>query len=153
MGFNQNILLAILVLVISASGCEKPGAANVDDPEQEVVVESLERWLQEQDADSVLQVPIGLEITSLGVKRAWIIDGGRDQEAGLVVRLDDSRLGVSLAERARTLCDEDICNIWVRATVGPAMSGVPTSDEQPILTVISVERRITEAKPAISVEQ
>ena len=117
-------------------------------------MESLERWLQEQGAEAVLKVPIGLEVTPLGVERAWVIYGGRaDQEAKLVVRLDDSRLGVSVADRARALCDEDTCKIWVRARVGPAMPGLPTSDERPVLTVISVEGLITEATPAITVEQ
>ncbi len=154
MGCKKKILVSLVVAVMASAGCEKTETANAEEPDQEVIMESLERWLQEQDTQAVLQVPIGLEITPLGVKRAWVIDGGSaDQEAGLVVRLDDSRLGVSVADRARSLCDDDTCKIWVRARVGPAMPGLPTSEEQPVLTVISVEGLITEATPAISVEQ
>lgn len=151
--YRIGMVTLVVCTALAFAGCETGEVANGEEPDQEVAVEALERWLEGQDAASILRVPIGLKLTPLGVQRAWIMDGDSGGE-GLAVRLDDSRLGVGLAERVRSLCEEDSCEIWVRATKGPAMPELsPTEADEPVLTVISVEGRITEAQPAISVEQ
>jgi hypothetical protein len=70
-------------------------------------------WLGAQAATTLLRVPVELEVSVLGVSGAAIGFGGDRLE----VKINDSALGESLADRAEMWCSgQRTCAMWVWAT-------------------------------------
>ena len=100
---------------------------------------ALEAWLRGEGEGQEVRLPLWVEISALGVSQARV-----GSATGVVVRADDSRLGVGLADRARSHCDaeEEACVLWARARVGAEGPGLalPGAQEGPVvLTLLAVE--------------
>lgn len=155
---NRAASLGWAVLLAGAlMGCEAPVEAvepevEAEAEEEEATMgmpdvedaEALEAWLRGEGNGQVARVPLWVEVSPLGVSGARV--GGA---SGVEVRVDDSRLGVGLADRVRSICAgdeaaarEDACVLWVRARVGaegPGL-GMPTADRERVtLVLIEIE--------------
>lgn len=72
----------------------------------------LRVWLDTQAATTLLRVPVELDVSVLGVSGASL-GFGSDR---LQVKVNDSALGESLADHARSWCpDQNTCAMWVWA--------------------------------------
>lgn len=70
-------------------------------------------WLDALPADTVLRVPVEVQISVLGIGGAKVGFGANPLE----VKVNDSALGESLADRAQGWCgDHATCAMWVWAT-------------------------------------
>ena len=100
----------------------------------------LRAWLSEQEARDpkpMLRLPVVLSFaadTLPSIERAWIGVLPQAPEGAVLLRLDDSALGVSLLDRARELCapGATTCALWLDGTPGsllplllPAVPGAP----------------------------
>ena len=73
------------------------------EPAQPIAAKAeLATWLGKQAADTLLRVPVELKVSVMGVEGATI-GFGADR---LAVKLNDSALGESLADRAQQFCGE-----------------------------------------------
>ena len=180
---------ALWVVMIVAIGCNGPTENAVDDDQaQEMIVETddsnepteeaaeaqpdplqgeeLRAWLAGEALGETLRVPVAVESSPLGVTGAWIYGGQDpgDEAPGLAVRLDDTRLGIGLADRLRSLCDQERCTVWIRATVGEtggptgpagpgglAGPGETAGDDRITLILSDVEGVVDEEKPTVSI--
>ena len=90
---------------------KSPRPAPEFEPAQPVAVKAeLAAWLGKQAADTLLRVPVELKVSVMGVEGA-AIGFGADR---LAVKLNDSALGESLADRAQQFCgDAETCAMWV----------------------------------------
>lgn len=81
------------------------------EPAQPIAAKAeLATWLGKQAADTLLRVPVELKVSVMGVEGATI-GFGADR---LAVKLNDSALGESLADRAAEFCgDAETCAMWV----------------------------------------
>ena len=81
--------------------------------EQEVFVQ----WWQGEASGLRLRIPVKVQFSPLGVSGAWILEEQEDREPAIKLVLDDSRLGVGLAERVAALCEDAPCMIWAEGVV------------------------------------
>ena len=76
--------------------------------------ETLRRWLEQQHDSVRLPVMVTLGTARSTVAAAQVLTGTKDS---FPLTLDDSALGISLADRARTACpDADQCALWLEGT-------------------------------------
>ena len=75
----------------------------------------------------------------------------RTGEAGWVHRLDDTPLGIALAERLRTLrsagagsAGEGPCTVWLSVRFGPTVAAFPVGEDLPVAAVHAVHERVEE---------
>lgn len=87
---------------------------------------ALLAWLEGEGAGRTVRVPVVVVPSPLGLASGYIAASVEVPESeGLAVRLDDSTLGVSLADRLRDDCAYDVpCAIWVEGVWGSPL-GMP----------------------------
>ena len=70
----------------------------------------LSAWLGKQAPTTLLRVPVELQVSVMGVSGAAIGFGAERLE----IKVNDSALGESLADRAQEFCgDAETCAMWV----------------------------------------
>jgi hypothetical protein len=112
-------------------------------------VDALRAWLDERGATDpapMLRLPVVLSMDqglALGVTRAWIGVLPQPPEDALLIRVDDTTLGIALTDRLAEYCapDATTCALWLDGTWGsplplllPAVPGAP-----PVFTLRSVK--------------
>ena len=119
--------------------------------------QSLLAWLDGVGAGKTITLPVVALVTPLGVRDASI---GTDAmatltEGTILLALDDSRLGVSLADRLREHCDDmGQCAVWIEGiwgSTGPDL-GDPDLDIGPKqwpFSVLSVKGPCTASDAAV----
>lgn len=87
------------------------GPAPAFEPAQAIASRAaLETWLASQSSETLLRVPVELQVSVLGVGGA-AVGFGADR---LAVKLDEGALGESLADRAAMWCGEGpTCAMWL----------------------------------------
>lgn len=71
----------------------------------------LSAWLGQQSPTTLLRVPVELQVSVMGVEGARI-GFGADR---LAIKVNDSALGESLADRASQFCgDAETCAMWLQ---------------------------------------
>ena len=88
---------------------------------------ALPEWLAEQQARrTTLRLPVVVDFGGpyrLGIQQAWLGSDTSDAgAAGMLLRLDDTAMSVSLMDHLRTACPEGArCAVWVEARWGAAV--------------------------------
>jgi hypothetical protein len=81
----------------------------------------LERWLLQQTDEQQRPAVVRLPFVVTGAEGSI---GATKAEAGLTVRLDDSALGISLADRVRSACPgAERCAVWLEGNFGVPAGG------------------------------
>lgn len=78
-------------------------------------------WFEGDGGEALVQVPVVVAISPLGVGRARV--ALVPDTEGLPLKLDDSRLGIALADRLREHCAGSPCAVWIEGRWGSAMPG------------------------------
>ncbi len=114
--------------------------------------DALRGWLDEQGAKDpapMLRLPVVVELAqgaALGVTRAWIGVLPEPPEGALLIKVDDTTMGVGLADRLDGLCapEAKTCALWLDGMWGsplplllPAVPGAP-----PVFTLRNVHQLI-----------
>ena len=104
--------------------------------------EALLQWFQGEGSGQRVRVPMVVTPSPLGVSTGYIAASAKVPEAeGLSLHLDDSALGIALADRIRTDCPADVpCAVWVEGHFGPTVvslepPGSSTGDPRPTFSV------------------
>lgn len=102
--------------------------------------DALRAWLEEQgakDPKPMLRLPVVLSFEQglvMGISRAWIGVLPQPPDGAVLLRLDDSALGISLPDRVAEHCapDATTCALWLDGTWGsllplllPEVPGAP----------------------------
>lgn len=84
---------------------------------------ALRAWLAAAKADRRrVRLPVVVVFDALGVQKAWIGNGGDAPADGAVLlKLDDTAMGVSLLDRLRQACPARTCAVWLEGTWGPVL--------------------------------
>ncbi len=111
--------------------------------------EILRAWLEDQGARSpkpMLRLPVVLSFEQgqvMGVSRAWIGVLPEPPDGSVMLRLDDSALGIPLSDRAREHCapEAESCALWLEGTWGSLLPLLmpPVLGEIPTLAVRGVK--------------
>ncbi len=125
-------LFALGVAAVAGPACGSVSPASSADAVTLEPVDGLLRWLEgrAQDQD-VLRLPVVVQRDPSGLGRAGAFIGGPDHaDAGgrLKLSLDDTRLGISLDTRLRSLCPPptERCAVWLEGVWGTALPGPAT---------------------------
>ncbi len=88
---------------------------------------ALLSWFEGEGAGKRVRVPVVVKPSPLGLSSGYIAANAAVPEAqGLSLQLDDSTLGVSLADRIRSDCEFDVpCLIWIEGQWGSSL-GLPS---------------------------
>lgn len=118
---------------------------------------NLLEWLNGLERNGprpLVRLPVVIEFASahrLSIARAWIGGPGSEPAPGSIrLRLDDSGMGIPLAEAARRECPGDApsCAIWLEGHWGALVSSAPPSgkrgDDIPAFAVLAVQGPIIE---------
>lgn len=85
---------------------------------------ALLTWLEGEGRGEVVQLPVTVSVSPLGMGPAWI---GVEPEPGpdaLHLRLDDGALGIALADRLRQACPAGgPCAVWLEGRWGSHLAG------------------------------
>lgn len=86
---------------------------------------ALLAWLDRlRGSRRVLQMPVTVDFGGdkrLSIERAWIgVGADNPPESGMLLRLDDSRMGIALIDHLRTACPPgaSTCSVWLEGTWG-----------------------------------
>lgn len=151
----------LLVLLACAAAPERPpeGAAMMRHDDRRAAaftdgpalapVARLRAWLDGAGRGALLRVPVVVAVSPLGVAEGHV--GVRPGEPGpndLRVHLDDTALGIALADRARSACGSSgWCALWVEGTwLGEQVPGV-LATELPVLRVLRVAGPVVSGDP------
>lgn len=87
--------------------------------------DDLLKWLDTDGKGKVIDLPVQVGLSPLGISRAQLAPPGQTaDENALRLKLDDSKMGISLKDRLRERCSSmDVCWVWLRGTWGAALSG------------------------------
>ncbi len=157
-----------LLVAVAALACNGPGGPPLESPAPETSVTptnpdasdrfvqgpplapraDLLAWLEGDGEGALLQIPVVVHLSPLGIDSAHIgaqADAPRDDAVRL--KLDDTALGISLAERLREHCsDGDPCIVWLEGQWGATVSGpgpdfaFPGADDAPEKHPFSVRK-------------
>jgi len=77
-------------------------------------------WMAAEGSGKTIRLPVTVRANAIGVEKAWI---GLQEVEALSVRLEDTRLGISLHDRVRQHCAplDKPCHLWVEGTWGQAV--------------------------------
>lgn len=107
-------------------------------------------WLEGTGKRRV-RLPVVVAFEPLGVRRAWVGNGGAEPpEGALLLKLDDTAMGVALLDHLRRACGEAAatCAVWLEGTWGPVIAGMPAMpgfDTGPKLHDFAVRRFVGRA--------
>lgn len=84
-------------------------------------------WLKSNANDQLLQVPVVIASSPLGITQAYIgVDPSTPpSDESVTLRLDQGALGVSLVEQLPAACAEGPCAVWLEGTWGALVSPGP----------------------------
>ncbi|MFK7927674.1 MAG: hypothetical protein AB8H79_05780 [Myxococcota bacterium] len=82
-------------------------------------------WLNGDGAGKTIDLPIQVVVGPLGISKAQLAPPGRTaDDTGLLLKLDDTRMGISLKDRLRDTCSStDSCWVWLRGSWGATVTG------------------------------
>ncbi len=123
----------------------RPGPAILPSSELREWLDGLE---QNGGPRPLLRLPVVIEFAAphrLSIARAWIGGPGAEPAPGSIrLRLDDSGMGIPLAEAALRECPGDApsCALWLEGHWGPLVSPAPPygeqGDDNPAFAVLAV---------------
>ncbi len=89
-------------------------------------VSELRSWLGSH-RDTLIRIPMAIEMSGFDVGPAWIATTAADPAADAIhVTLDQGALGVGLVERLGALCQAPTrCVVWLQGYWKPTLSGGP----------------------------
>ncbi len=98
-----------------------PGPAVAD-------AKALLAWFEGEGKGKKVRIPVIINPSPLGLSSGYIAANTAVAEAdGLLIKLDDGRLGVSLADRVRPDCDAGVpCAVWIEGIWGAVVSTGPS---------------------------
>lgn len=126
----------------------RPGPAILPSTELREWLDGLER----NGPRPLVRLPVVIEFTSphrLSIARAWIGGPGPEPAPGSIrLRLDDSGMGIPLAEASRRECPGEApsCALWLEghwgALVGPPRPRDETGEDLPAFAVLGIHGRV-----------
>jgi len=94
----------------------------------------LQSWLE--SSSGLIQLPVEVRRSVLG------IEGGTVVGTELELRLDDTRMGIGLADQLRSVCpDEGTCVVWLEGEYGATLPEV-IDEPRPTFSVQKVISRV-----------
>ncbi len=154
------LILSTFGLGLMSCSAATPAATS---PEQAPLtpVDGLVDWIQRRaQAEDVVRIPVVVTRTALGIDAAELGGPGLPAEPRPSVQLDDSRLGVSLMTRLRSLCPDldDPCAVWLdgvfgRALPGPRPAHTPTPTDAGPFVVHAVGDLVTAADAPLTAQR
>lgn len=89
---------------------------------------AVRAWLEGPGKRQVVRLPVVVHRGLFGIEDAFLAGVPADQ--ALRLYLDDTALGIPLAEHVRTDCPLDqSCTVWIEAVWGPTVAGSPLIPE------------------------